>query len=187
VNAGAVAPRFARPRWRLRQTKLDVLTSRGKVPRFMSLSDWAHRVAYRYGYCAARLLWRFTKPRHVGAIAMLWHDKKVLLVRTSYQDFWGAPGGGIKLDEAPVQAAIREVSEEIGLQFTPEQLRHALAVEHFWDNDATRCKYPRCTYRMHQRSVSTIGKSSRHGFSLSRGPITKFASAPSRLFSDEGG
>src|SRR3954451_6034621 len=100
----------------------------------MSLSDWAYRVAYRYGYCAARLLWRFTKPRHVGAIAMLWHAKKVLLVRTSYQDFWGAPGGGIKPYEAPVQAAIREVSEELGLQFTPEQLRHALAVEHYWDN-----------------------------------------------------
>jgi 8-oxo-dGTP pyrophosphatase MutT (NUDIX family) len=40
----------------------------------------------------------------------------------------------MKAHEAPVQAAIREASEEIGLQFTPEQLRHALEVEHFWDN-----------------------------------------------------
>jgi 8-oxo-dGTP pyrophosphatase MutT (NUDIX family) len=100
----------------------------------MSFSDWAYRAAYYYGYRAARLLWRFTKPRHRGAILMLWHDKRVLLVRTSYQDFWTAPGGGMKAHEAPVQAAIREVSEEIGLQFTPEQLRRALAVEHFWDN-----------------------------------------------------
>src|SRR3954465_2618080 len=65
---------------------------------------------------------------------MVWYDKKVLLVRTSYQDFWAAPGGGMRAHEAPVQAAIREASEEIGLQFTPEQLRPALAVEHFWDN-----------------------------------------------------
>jgi 8-oxo-dGTP pyrophosphatase MutT (NUDIX family) len=100
----------------------------------MSFSDWAYRAAYYYGYRAARLLWRFTKPRHRGAIVMLWHDKRVLLVRTSYQDFWAAPGGGMKAHEAPVQAAIREASEEIGLQFTPEQLRRALAVEHFWDN-----------------------------------------------------
>jgi len=58
----------------------------------------------------------------------------VLLVRTSYQDFSADPGGGMRAHEAPVQAAIREVSEEIGLQFTPEQLRRSLAVEHFWDN-----------------------------------------------------
>src|SRR3954454_24879175 len=100
----------------------------------MSFSDWAYRVTYYYGYRAARLLWRFTKPHHRGAIVMLWHDKRVLLVRTCYQHFWTAPGGGMKAHEAPVQAAIREASEEIGLQFTPEQLRHALAVEHFWDD-----------------------------------------------------
>ena len=100
----------------------------------MSFLDWAYRTAYYYGYRAARLLWRFTKPRHLGAIVMVWHDKRVLLVRTSYQDFWTAPGGGMKAHEAPVQAATREASEEIGLRFTPEQLRHALTVEHFWDN-----------------------------------------------------
>src|SRR6476661_4830199 len=80
----------------------------------MSFSDWAYRTAYYYGYRAARLLWRFTKPRHLGAIVMVWHDKRVLLVRTSYLDGWVAPGGGMKAHEAPVQAAIREASEEIG-------------------------------------------------------------------------
>ena len=100
----------------------------------MSFLDWAYRTAYYYGYRAARLIWRFTKPRHMGAIVMVWHDKRLLLVRTSYLDGWVAPGGGIKAHEAPVQAATREASEEIGLRFTPEQLRHALTVEHFWDN-----------------------------------------------------
>ncbi len=98
------------------------------------LPDWVYRTIYYYGFRAARLVWRFTKPRHFGALVMLWHDKRVLLVRTSYQDGWVAPGGGIKADEAPVQAAIREASEELGLQLTLEDLRHALAVEHFWDN-----------------------------------------------------
>ena len=136
----------------------------------MRFSDWTYRAAYYYGYRAARLLWRFTKPRHLGAIVMVWHDKKVLLVRTSYQDFWAAPGGGMKAHEAPVQAAIREASEEIGLQFTPEQLRRALAVEHFGTTHATRCTYSRWKYRMRRRSGSTIGKLSRRGFSHSLRP-----------------
>jgi 8-oxo-dGTP diphosphatase len=96
--------------------------------------DWVYRTTYHYGFRAARLLWRLTKPRHFGAVVMLWYDKKVLLVRTSYQDGWVAPGGGIKSHEAPVQAAIREASEELGLQLALEDLRHALATEHLWNN-----------------------------------------------------
>jgi 8-oxo-dGTP diphosphatase len=65
---------------------------------------------------------------------MLWHGEKVLLVRTSYQDVWMAPGGGIETGETPAQAALREVSEELGLQLTSEQLHPALVVEHFWNN-----------------------------------------------------
>src|SRR3954463_11034576 len=57
------------------------------------LPDWVYRTIYYYGFRAARLVWRFTKPRHFGALVMLWHDKRVLLVRTSYQDGWVAPGG----------------------------------------------------------------------------------------------
>jgi 8-oxo-dGTP diphosphatase len=100
----------------------------------MRLLDWVYRTIYYYGFRAARLLWRVTKPRHLGAVVMLWYDKKVLLVRTSYQDGWVAPGGGIKATEAPVQAAIREASEELGLQLAREDLRHVLAIEHLWNN-----------------------------------------------------
>src|SRR5947199_3094880 len=98
------------------------------------LPDWVYRTIYYYGFRAARLVWRFTKPRHFGALVMLWHDKRVLLVRTSYQDGWVAPGGGIKADEAPVQAAIREASEELGLQLALEDVRHVIAIEHLWNN-----------------------------------------------------
>ena len=100
----------------------------------MRFSDWVYRTIYYYGFRAARLVWRFTKPRHFAALVMLWHDKKVLLVRTSYQDGWVAPGGGIKADECPVQAAIREASEELGLQLTLQDLRHVLAIERLWNN-----------------------------------------------------
>jgi 8-oxo-dGTP diphosphatase len=100
----------------------------------MKLPDWFYRAAYRYGFRAARLVWRVTRPRHAGALVMLWHEEKVLLVRSSYQDVWMAPGGGMEADEAPVEAAIREAWEELRLRLRPEDLRLALVAEHVWNN-----------------------------------------------------
>ena len=66
---------------------------------------------YRYGYRAARLVWWFTKPVTQGAVVMLWHKGRVLLVRASYREAWMAPARGIRTREAPVQAAVREIAE----------------------------------------------------------------------------
>ncbi len=43
------------------------------------------------------------------------HKNKVLLRRHEKYDIWLSVGGHIELDEDPVQAAIREVKEEVGL------------------------------------------------------------------------
>ena len=72
----------------------------------MKLPDWSYRLAYRYGFRAARVIWRITQPHHVGALVMLWHGSEVLLVRTSYQDVWTAPGGGLAADESPMEAVV---------------------------------------------------------------------------------
>lgn len=48
--------------------------------------------------------------------------KKVLLARRNtepYRDFWSLPGGHIKPYETARNAVIREVKEEIGLDFEP--------------------------------------------------------------------
>jgi 8-oxo-dGTP diphosphatase len=60
--------------------------------------------------------------------------KEVLLVRAPYRETWMAPGGGIGAHETPVQAAVREISEELGLQVSPEELHLVLVVEHVWEN-----------------------------------------------------
>ena len=106
----------------------------------MSFPDWSYRLVYRYGFRAARVIWRFTQPHHAGALVMLWHGDEVLLVRTSYQDVWTAPGGGIEAHEAPVEAAVREVAEEVGLRLEPEDLRPALVTEHVWYNRHDRVR-----------------------------------------------
>lgn len=52
----------------------------------------------------------------VGAICLIERsDGALLLVRQSYRQRWGVPGGLLKRGETPEDAARREVREEVGL------------------------------------------------------------------------
>ena len=51
----------------------------------------------------------------VGAICMIEHDGRLLLVRQSYRQRWGVPGGLLQRGEGARAAAVREVREEVGL------------------------------------------------------------------------
>jgi ADP-ribose pyrophosphatase YjhB (NUDIX family) len=73
---------------------------------FRRLPVWARRRVVR------TLAPSFT----VGAICLIERpDGDVLLVRQSYRNAWGVPGGLLKRGEAPEDAARREVFEEVGL------------------------------------------------------------------------
>lgn len=60
---------------------------------------------------------RAIAPKYsVGAICLVERaDGHVLLVRQTYKDRWGVPGGLLQRREAPAAAAVREVMEEVGL------------------------------------------------------------------------
>ena len=63
-----------------------------------------------------RGLVRAGTPSHtVGAMGIVEHDGKVLLVRLAYRKHWGLPGGLLKRGEQPAAAVVREVAEEVGL------------------------------------------------------------------------
>ena len=53
-----------------------------------------------------------------AAAVILDHDRRILLVRTTYQRVhpWGLPGGGLEYGEDPEDAVRREVWEETGLR-----------------------------------------------------------------------
>ncbi len=67
-------------------------------------------------------------------------DGKILFVsrqNTGYADGkFAVPGGHVEPGESFVQAAVREVYEEVGLKIRPEQLRHMFTTQRYEsDND----------------------------------------------------
>lgn len=62
------------------------------------------------------------KQRHitVGARALVIDDNRVLLVRHTYINGWYSIGGGVEKGESPLQAAKRELQEEVGIVATQE-------------------------------------------------------------------
>jgi len=51
----------------------------------------------------------------VGAMCVVEHEGRVLLVRQSYRDGWAAPGGLLQRGEEPDAAARREAKEEVDI------------------------------------------------------------------------
>ena len=93
----------------------------------------AYRLAYRIGFVLARTWWFLRRPSHEGALVALWVGHRVLLVRQSYRRTLCLPGGGVKRGEAPITAAIRELSEEVGVTVPAGNLRLAYEATKPWD------------------------------------------------------
>ncbi len=78
----------------------------------------------RLVYRLATIYWWFTRPMIVGVRVLLIQNGQVILVRHTYQDHWYLPGGAVKKGEMPIEAARREVMEEVGAE-VGEHLRLA--------------------------------------------------------------
>ena len=79
-----------------------------------------HRLLYRAADRARRLWWRIGRPARTGVVVIAFDESgRVLLARHSYgPPMWTLPGGGIDRGELPEQAAVREISEELGCGLT---------------------------------------------------------------------
>jgi 8-oxo-dGTP diphosphatase len=80
------------------------------------------QLAYRTAYLLARAWWFIRRPHTFGSVVAIWCDGRLLLVRTSYRRTYGLPGGFLKPRETALDAAVREVSEELHLVLPPDAL-----------------------------------------------------------------
>ncbi len=82
----------------------------------MTLSIKVRRAAIRCAYIGLRLYWFVFRPKVVGVKCVVRHDDDVLLVRHTYgPPNWELPGGTVRhRREAPIDAARREMQEELG-------------------------------------------------------------------------
>ena len=81
----------------------------------MSLSLKARRAAINCAYVGLRVYWFLARPKVIGVKCVVVHDDHVLLVRHTYgHRGWDLPGGTVRRREVPIDAARREMHEELG-------------------------------------------------------------------------
>jgi 8-oxo-dGTP pyrophosphatase MutT (NUDIX family) len=90
------------------------------------VADAAWRAALRVGHKLFLVFWFVFRPRIRSVHVAVWSGGRVLVVRQSYRRGVGLPAGGVKGGEPPERAATRELSEEVGIEVSPEQLRLAM-------------------------------------------------------------
>ena len=86
----------------------------------VSFTDYIFRILYKFAYKGHLLMNYFLRPKTQGAYAAVWQEDRILLIRNSYKSVYTIPCGGIGRRERPVDAASRELTEEVSLEFPIE-------------------------------------------------------------------
>ena len=95
--------------------------------------DRGFQVAYAGAYRMMRVYWRLRHPVTHGALVAMWNHGEVLLVRNSYVPYYCLPGGYVRRGESGRDAAIRELSEEVGVSAKGQELKLELEERHEWE------------------------------------------------------
>ncbi len=63
--------------------------------------------------------------KHIGgaSLALVVGNDRVIIVKDHIKSYWTFPGGVVEQDETPLEGAVREAWEEVGLKINPELLR----------------------------------------------------------------
>ena len=64
-----------------------------------------------------------TQGAHLGANAIITCNNRILLEKRRDCDLWGLVGGGVKPQETPLDAIVREIREELGIRVSKDRLK----------------------------------------------------------------
>lgn len=82
------------------------------------------RFLYPIVYPFFQLYWQVFHPKTFGVKVIIEQNGKLLLIKNSYGgSTWTLTGGGIKKGESPIEAAVREAREEVGINFETRELK----------------------------------------------------------------
>jgi ADP-ribose pyrophosphatase YjhB (NUDIX family) len=98
-----------------------------------TLVDRAFQLAYVCAYQLMRRYWAVRHPTTHGALVVLQNGGEVLLVRNSYVPYYSLPGGYVRRNETAREAALRELSEEVGISAQADELELVLDETHDWE------------------------------------------------------
>jgi 8-oxo-dGTP diphosphatase len=97
------------------------------------IADALWRNVLWFGFRVARVWWHIRRPDHQGALVAIYVGDALLVLKSSYRNEWGLPGGSIHAGETPEVAARREMEEEIGFPSQRLPLVPAGSVTGVWD------------------------------------------------------
>ncbi|MDM8536325.1 NUDIX hydrolase [Desulfobacterales bacterium HSG17] len=87
-----------------------------------SFIDKLWQMAYIAAYRIMLCIWYIFKLQSRGACVAVWHDNRVVLIKNSYKPHYSLPGGNVEKGELPLDAALRELAEEVGIRVNKKQL-----------------------------------------------------------------
>lgn len=85
----------------------------------MKVIDLIHRLGFRCLYLGFRVYAALFRPCMRGTFVFVWVEDRFLAVRSSYRKNWSVPGGMVGRKEEWMDAACRELGEEVGI-FLPD-------------------------------------------------------------------
>jgi 8-oxo-dGTP pyrophosphatase MutT (NUDIX family) len=98
------------------------------------------RQGYRVAHRLLRSWWFIFRPHVRGVKCALTNGDRVLLVRHTYgHSEWDIPGGGIRRGEEPVDAARREMEEELGVRIDDMRPLGQVSVRAYRAHDRVHC------------------------------------------------
>ena len=90
----------------------------------MRVLDPLWRGALRIAYRLRLAWWYLRRPAIHGSYIAVWHGERVLVIRNSYRKRLSFPAGGRARGETLLEAARRELGEEVGISAPLEELAY---------------------------------------------------------------